>query len=409
MMTLNVLAWKNIIHNGFRSFGIALAVAIVTGTLFFVTSLMRSAQVSLVKNASRLGSDIIVVPAGHKDEARKAIAAGHAMAFYMKSALLDEVRAVTMFHGKFKKEIPVIEAVSPQLFYTTSQSRCCDIPDTMLIGIDPATDFTVLPWLNDSKQNSISSGEVIVGNTIPHLKGYKIQLYGETFTVAGKLQKSGNNYFDEAIFLKNEDLKNLIRMDNFQGVKQDLAGEEMQSAFLIRANPLFKVGRIANKIQHEVKGIQVIVAEEVQTSVGRQIFMLLRALLFSGAVLWAISFLIIAVMFSMIVNERVREFGLLRAMGATRPMVSRLTVTEALFLSFIGGSIGIMAGGSVVFFFKKVIAASLDMPLQLPGLTQFVYLAVICLILGLATGISAAMFPAIRSSLLEPATAIAKG
>jgi putative ABC transport system permease protein len=409
MITLNRLAWKNIVHNLFRSMGIVLAVAAVTGTLFFVTSIMRSVESSLSRNASRLGSDLIVVPRGHRKQFQETLKTGKPVVFAMDRSVLDELKTVSIMHGKLKKEIPVVEDVTEQLFYRTSSSGCCDLIGTMLIGFDPEHDFTVLPWLDVSGVRTITRGEVLVGSSIPHLKGYTMQLFDEKFTVAGKLESTGSRYFDEAVFLTLTDLRKLIQKGDVEEYSGKKPVDEVLSVALVRTTPLFRVRRIARHVERYVKGVQVIISEEVHTSMGRQIFMLLRAVLIVSAALWIIFFLIIAVVFSMIVNERIWEMGVLRAMGANRLVIFRLTITEASILSFAGGCVGILTGGGVLYLFKEIIENSFAIPYQWAEPKQFVFLTFICLALGLVTGIAAALMPAIRTSLMEPATAIASG
>lgn len=410
MLTLNRLAWKNIRHNLVRSICIIMAVTAVTGTLFFVTSIIRSVQLSLNRNASRLGVDLIVVPFGERQEFKKTLATGDPSFFMMSRSVLDELKTVTIMHNELKKEMPVVEDATEQLFYRTSSSGCCDLPGRMLIGFDPRHDFTVLPWIDASGVRMISDGEILVGNRIPHQKGFRMQLFNKMFMVAGKLEATGNRYFDEAIFLTLADLKKLIRSDE-SSIKHfgDRSLEEVLSVALVRTSPLFKVRRIARHVERYVKNVQVIISEEVNTSMGRQIFMLMRALLIASGALWVVFFMIIAVVFSMIVNERVWEMGVLRAMGASRLVIFRLTITEGFVLSFIGGCMGILTGGIVLYFFKGMIENSLSIPYQWAEPGQFLLLAMLCLLLGVLTGIAAALAPAIRTSLLEPATAVARG
>lgn len=410
MITVNLLAWKNIRRKMFRSLAIAAGVAAVTGTLFFVTSVMRSVQSSLNRNASRLGADLMVVPMGQRQALQESLSTGKPIAFTMPRLSLVALKKVTLLHRDLKKKIPVIENATVQLFHLAASSGCCDLPGKMLIGFEPDHDFTVTPWLGRGESHVLQPGEVLVGNAIPHQKNYKIQLFNTMFTVAGKLEATGNGYFDEAIFLPLAELQQLIRAaSTSENSGQEGLAEELISVILVRTTPLFPVRRVARQIERDVPGTQVILSEEVHTSMGRQMFMLLRGVVLTSAVLWVISFLIIAVIFSMIINERIWEMGVLRAMGANRLTIFRLTISEASILSCAGGIIGIVGGGVVLFTFKGIIENSFALPYQWAQPLQFVLLAFVCLLLGVFTGVCAALLPAARNSLREPAEAIARG
>jgi putative ABC transport system permease protein len=110
----------------------------------------------------------------------------------------------------------------------------------------------------------------------------------------------------------------------------------------------------------------------------------------------------------MIVNERIREMGLLRAMGAQRKTIFRLTIIEASMLSFAGSSLGIIVGGAMFFGLKNHIETSFAIPFQRPEIFNFSLLVLFCMGLGVVTGVCAALLPAIRSSCMDPNKSLMK-
>ena len=68
----------------------------------------------------------------------------------------------------------------------------------------------------------------------------------------------------------------------------------------------------------------------------------------------------------MAANERRRELGVLRAMGATRRFVFQSLLTEAGLLALAGGMTGILLTVAVVYLFRKLIMVSLGIPFLLP-------------------------------------------
>ncbi len=112
----------------------------------------------------------------------------------------------------------------------------------------------------------------------------------------------------------------------------------------------------------------------------------------------------------MIVNERQREMGLLRSMGAKKSTVFfSLIIIEAVIISLLGGIIGVAAGLGVLSSLKESIMAAFKLPYIWPGNIFIVAAAVLTLVVSSVTGIIAALYPAFRGSRMEPYDAIRKG
>jgi putative ABC transport system permease protein len=119
-----------------------------------------------------------------------------------------------------------------------------------------------------------------------------------------------------------------------------------------------------------------------------------------------LSCLLIGLIFSMAANERRRELGVQRAMGATRGFVLRSLVLEAAILALEGGLVGVSFAILVVFLFRTLIVRSFQLPFLLPNPLGLVAQALLGLGVALACVLLAAMLPAYRISHLEPASAM---
>lgn len=100
--------------------------------------------------------------------------------------------------------------------------------------------------------------------------------------------------------------------------------------------------------------------------------------------------------------ERIREIGLLRAVGMARRQVRQMVAREALTIALIGSLVGIALGLGYGALFQKV--------LEPQGITQLaVPVAPLALfaVLGVLGGLAAAIWPAIRAARLRILTAIA--
>jgi putative ABC transport system permease protein len=115
-----------------------------------------------------------------------------------------------------------------------------------------------------------------------------------------------------------------------------------------------------------------------------------------------VAFLGIVNTLSLSVYERIREIGLLRAVGMARRQVRQMVAREALTIALIGSLVGIALGLGYGALFQKV--------LEPQGITQLaVPVAPLALfaVLGVLGGLAAAIWPAIRAARLRILTAIA--
>lgn len=97
------------------------------------------------------------------------------------------------------------------------------------------------------------------------------------------------------------------------------------------------------------------------------------------------------------VNERTREIGISKSLGATKRTIFTQFLTESTTICIIGGVLGIVLGvifGNIVSFFLKagfVLA-----------INWVIFGLIFCTIIGLLAG----LYPAIRASKLNPVDAL---
>jgi len=113
--------------------------------------------------------------------------------------------------------------------------------------------------------------------------------------------------------------------------------------------------------------------------------------------------------FYMIVNERQRELGLLRAMGALRRQLFSLIMLEAVMITAAGGLVGLGIGTILLFCLKGMILGYLKLPYLLPDIPVLQGLIAGAIIFAILTGLLASLLPAALASKLEPYEAIRQG
>jgi len=99
----------------------------------------------------------------------------------------------------------------------------------------------------------------------------------------------------------------------------------------------------------------------------------------------------------MSVNERTREIGIRKSLGARQRDIRRQFLVEAVLLSMLGGLIGIAGGAMLAWLISKVSPLPARVTLWSIG---------VALGLGAGTGVLFGVYPASRAARLDPITAL---
>ncbi|WP_406727191.1 ABC transporter permease [Streptomyces sp. GD-15H] len=109
--------------------------------------------------------------------------------------------------------------------------------------------------------------------------------------------------------------------------------------------------------------------------------------------------------FSMLVAQRTREIGLMRAIGSSRKQVNRSVLIEALLLGVVGSVLGVAAGVGLAVGLMKLMGA-IGMELSTDDLTVAWTTPAIGLLLGVVVTVLAAYLPARRAGKISPMAAL---
>jgi putative ABC transport system permease protein len=276
----------------------------------------------------------------------------------------------------------------------------------MLIGFDPETEFSILSWLSQKLVRNLEQDDVIVGHYIISPLGSPLQFYGHEFNVGGKLEPTGIG-LDKTVFIQIEDARKMIRESGDKAIQKLEIEPNQISSILIRVDrTISTVPEVALKIQASVPGVSVILSNKLIEGTNIQISSATSSLLLLTPAILAISTMTVFTFFSMIINERQREIGLLRAIGASRLHIFQLILIEAILLTAIGSIVGVIVGGSLIYGFISYFMDMLKVPYLWPSGSYIVLLAITSLSIGVLTGILGAFYPSIRSSIKDPLSAI---
>jgi len=395
-MNLYHLAFKNISGNSFRSGVVVLCALLVAAFTLTTTLLMRGAESSLRLAIDRLGADIVVVPAGSEAKIESALLMGVPAKFWMPQ---DNVNKIAT--------IPGVQAVSPQLYLATlTGASCCSVSDMFIIAYDPKTDFTIQPWLQKKLGTGLRLGEVVAGDYIFATEGdQNIKVYGYLVTLKANLEPTGTG-LDQSMFLTFDTAYDIASKSVTQAEQPLEIPPDSISAVMVKALPGSDLYAVSAKIMQEVPNVTPIQSSNMFQSYRVQMTGLLKTILLIMGITWILSIVLIGLVFSMAANERRKELGVIRAIGATRRFIFQSLLLEASFLAILGGSIGIILTVLSIYLFQKLISVTLGIPFLLPSPGTLILQVGIGLFLALFSVNLAALLPAIKVSRQDPAVAM---
>jgi putative ABC transport system permease protein len=109
--------------------------------------------------------------------------------------------------------------------------------------------------------------------------------------------------------------------------------------------------------------------------------------------------------FSMLIAQRTRELGLLRALGADRRQVRRSVLAEAALLGLVGSTLGLAAGIGLAFGLIELMGA-FGMNLKSTEMAVGVGTPIAAYVVGLGVTFVAAYLPARRAATVSPMAAL---
>ncbi|MET8247100.1 FtsX-like permease family protein [Streptomyces sp. NPDC005202] len=146
-------------------------------------------------------------------------------------------------------------------------------------------------------------------------------------------------------------------------------------------------------------------ADENRKGVGQFMNVIKYAMLGFAGIAFLVGIFLIINTFSMLVAQRTREIGLMRAIGASRKQVNRSVLVEALLLGVGGSILGVGAGVGIAIGLMKLMSA-MGMDLSTRDLTVKATTPVAGLVLGVVVTVLAAYLPARRAGKISPMAAL---
>ncbi|MFF2062059.1 ABC transporter permease [Streptomyces sp. NPDC058200] len=146
-------------------------------------------------------------------------------------------------------------------------------------------------------------------------------------------------------------------------------------------------------------------ADANRSDVGSFLDVIKYAMLGFAGIAFLVGIFLIVNTFSMLVAQRTREIGLMRALGSSRKQVNRSVLLEAVLLGIFGSIAGVAAGVGLAVGLMKLMA-TMGMELSTQDLTVKWTTPAIGLVLGVVVTVLAAYIPARRAGKISPMAAL---
>ena len=386
------LAMKNLSGRPVRTTVLVILAALLTFTALGGTLTVASLGKGLDSLEARLGADVMVVPkeATMKKKFEDIVLQGSTGYFYMDSSRAEEVI-----------ECEGVGEVSPQFFLASTGSSCCSIP-VQIIGFDPATDFTVSPWIKRTYGGELGLYDIVAGSDLNAFVGDKLSFYGVECTVAAKLEKTGTSY-DTTVFTNEQTIKALIQSSLDKGMNdfKDIDPARSVSCLMINAADGTSPEELVNDINIHVKKVKAYKSGDMISGIAGSLGGVSQMIKLLIAAVWVLGIVILLLAFTMSVNERKKEFAVLRVMGASRSKLAGLVLKEALMTCLIGSNAGAVIGLLILIPFNGVIEQTLSLPFLLPRAGSIAGITAAAVVLSVLTGAAAAAVSAWRVSRID--------
>jgi len=325
------VALKNLKRKPFRTGVLAFSIALLVALLIFAVSFTFSVSSSLTKASDRLGADLIIVPVGARTFAEEFLLESKNTSFYMPKDIIERVRA-----------IEGIEATTYQTYLSTIDGLCCDVSQTRIVAFDPETDFIIKPWLQKALGRPLAMGEAIAGQVTSQNMGLGLldveaTIFNNRFKIVGVLEATGTS-LDNALFMTDENLRRIIESGT-----SPLKKEEISLVFTKVAAGL-DPHRMGDIVEGEIVEVDVV----ARSDLGKKLLAILgdinKIFLITIVLSSVLTILLVWAIFSAIANERSREIGIMRAIGAKESQIVKLFLLEVLVLGLAGSVAGMGAG-----------------------------------------------------------------
>ena len=402
------ISYNNLMAAKFRSFLTILGIIIGIASVIVVMAIGASAQQLVLSQVSGIGSNLIsVLPGASVEKGPPASALGIVTTTFKNDdlkALLDKKNVPDVTDGSgYVSGVSTAKYLDNSIS-TSYQGVSASFPEVESVDIASGRFFT------DDEDNSLSRVAVLGANEVQKLfpgvdpLGKVFTMKDTNFTVIGTFAARGSAGFsspDDTVYVPLQTAqKLLLGIDylNFVRLKVDSVDNIDRASADVTTTM---------RIQHKIKDPtdDDFSVRNTQQAIST-ITTITNVLSYFLAGVAAISLLVggIGIMNIMLISvqQRIREIGLRKAVGARNRHIVTQFLVESIFITFIGGVIGILFGALIALLAYFIINALGYTWQFLVPISSIIMATSVSIIIGVVFG----LYPARKASQISPMEAL---
>ena len=390
-MKLYQIVVKDVTRRKKRMLYTSLGVVIGVATIVAVLTIALAGETNIYGQLEKYGANLVVMPAisdidvGLGGLSLGTLAVGEN---YISENELPQVRQIA--DGMIREALDIedegdIVTIAPRLYMNTEIKGT----SVIIVGVDPQQERQLKTWWRIREGEYLErTDQALVGAMAAELLelnvGDKIALNGREVSITGILEETGSNE-DYQVFLH---IKTAQEAFDKEGLVSSIDVRALCSAC--------PTSDIAGSINENIPGVRAVAVKQIaETEMGMMEKVSKFLLALAGITLAVGCFGVVNTMLAS-VHERIKDIGIMRAVGASRNQVIKIFLYEAIIIGVAGGFLGYVVGTLLAFIVGPLIfegvAVTYVPQYFLPALALATFIAVI-----------ATVYPAFRASKIKVA------
>ena len=391
LMKLYKIVIKDVIRRKRRVIYAALGVVIGIMTVVGILTISLAGEARIYNQLEKYGANLSIMPAiSNMDMQLGDLSLGTVMVGenYISEDKLPEIRLIA--DSEIRNALDIkdegnIATLAPKLYINTEVNGL----SVRVVGIEPKEERNIKTWWRVQEGEYFeSTDQALVGAVTAEIleldAGDIIALKGSDITVTGILEETGSNE-DYQIFVP---IRTLQQAFDKEGL---ISSVDVRA--LCNACP---VEIIADGINNNIPGIRAVAVKQVAANEMEMMDRMNKFMLALAGITLAVGLFGVINTMMASVNERIKDIGIMRAVGASRNQIIKIFIYEAVIIGVIGGILGYLAGtllayviGPLIFDGMAVTYVSLYLPLSL--------------VLAIVMAVVATVYPAVRATRIKVA------
>jgi len=391
---LLTLSLRALTAHRLRSFLTLLGIGVGIAAVILLTSIGEGVHRFVLAEFTQFGTNVIEIAPG------KTKASGG------PGGLQTTVRLLTLEDAEALKRVPGITGVTPGVWGNSEVAANGRLRRTTVQGVGPG--------IPEIFRMTVQTGSFLPDEPFAHARPFAVlgpklkqELFGNEPALGQRLRIGGMQFRIIGVMAPKGQFLGMD-LDDTVFIPTARALELYNREGLMRINLSYREGLMAADVAADITSVlagrhgREDFTLTTQEDMLRTLSKILNVLTMAVGALGGISLLVggvgIVTIMTIAVTERTNEIGLLKALGAREQTILGIFLAEAVFLSALGGAMGLVLGIGIAQLAHLAVPA---LPVQTP--LSFVILAeVVAIVIGLAAGV----LPARRAALLDPVEAL---